>query len=152
MNNILKTSITCLIFFLFQMIALSSYAASPMGYWKTIDDVTGNIKSIVKISESSSHLSGTVVKLFPGVMTICSACNGNLKNKPILGMVVMVGLKQNPKNLSEWTGGTVLDPKTGKIYRCTITVSADGSKLNVRGYVGVSLFGRSQTWIRVPGK
>src|ERR1700679_3124822 len=102
MNNTLKTSLTCLLFLLFQMIAFSSYAASPMGYWKTIDDESGTAKSIVKISGTPNNFSGAVVKLFPGTMTLCSACKGNLKNKRILGMVVMYGLKQNPNEANEW--------------------------------------------------
>jgi uncharacterized protein (DUF2147 family) len=113
--------------------------------------VTGNVKSIVKIEGSTSDLSGTVVKLFPGALTICSACNGDLKNKPILGMTVMYGLKQDADDKNKWTDGTIMDPKTGKTYHCTLTVSDDGKKLNVRGYIGISLFGRSQTWVRVSG-
>jgi uncharacterized protein (DUF2147 family) len=152
MKKILKTTTACLLFFFLSIIAVASYAASPIGYWKTIDDVTGNAKSIVKIEGSSSNLSGTVVKLFPGAMTICSACSGNLKDKPILGMTVMYGLKQNPDDTNEWSGGMIMDPKTGKIYRCSINVSTDGNKLEVRGYIGISLLGRSQTWIKVSGQ
>jgi uncharacterized protein (DUF2147 family) len=140
-----------LLFILLPMVAVCSYAASPLGYWKTIDDVTGNVKSIVQLSGTPGDLTGTVVKLFPGALTTCTACEGNLKNKPILGMVFMQGLKQNLKDTNEWAGGTIMDPKTGKTYHCTITLSDDGSKLNVRGYIGFSLLGRSQTWIRVSG-
>ena len=151
MNKIIKTSCTWLLFLVFQLAAFASYAASPMGYWKTIDDVTGNVKSIVKIYGSPENLSGVVVKLFPGALTICTACEGKLKNKPIMGMVVMYRLKQNPNNPNEWSNGSIMDPKTGEVYHCTITVSDDSEKLEVRGYVGISLFGRSQTWIRVKG-
>ncbi len=144
----MKTFVAILLFCLLQTFAISSFAASPVGNWKTIDDVTGNVKSIVNI-RGSSDLSGSVVKLFPGALTVCSACQGSLRNKPILGMTIMEGLKQSPSNANEWTGGTIMDPKTGKTYRCTITVSADGKKLNVRGYIGISLLGRSQTWVKV---
>jgi uncharacterized protein (DUF2147 family) len=139
------------LFLALQMIAVSAFAAgvSPIGNWKTIDDKTGNAKSIVRISGSSGGISGTVVKLFPGALTVCSACSGNLKDKPILGMTVMHGLKQDSSNPNEWSGGSIMDPKTGKVYRCTLTVSADGKTMTVRGYVGISLFGRSQTWIKV---
>jgi uncharacterized protein (DUF2147 family) len=133
------------------ILSVASYAASPIGYWKTIDDVTGSVKSIVKIS-GDSNLSGTIVKLFPGALTVCRACNGNLKDKPILGMTIMTGLKQNPDDTNEWTGGSIMDPKTGKTYHCTLTVSGDGNQLEVRGYIGISLLGRSQTWIKVSGK
>ncbi|MES2218430.1 MAG: DUF2147 domain-containing protein [Pseudomonadota bacterium] len=152
MKKTLKFSTHFLLFFLLSIISVSSYAASPLGNWKTIDDVTGNVKSIVRIEGSASNLTGTVVKLYPGAMTICSECSGNLKDKQILGMTVISGLKQNADEPNEWSGGTIMDPKTGKTYHCTITVSADGSKLNVRGYIGFSLLGRTQTWIKVSGK
>jgi uncharacterized protein (DUF2147 family) len=149
MKKILTTPSSWLLILLLQMIAASaSYAASPMGYWKTIDDVTGNVKSIVQIEGTSSDLTGKVVKLFPGALTTCSACNGDLKDKPILGMTIMHGLKQNPDNTNEWSSGQIMDPKSGKTYRCTIVVSPDASKLEVRGYIGVSILGRSQTWIK----
>lgn len=144
-----KSALACIFIFLFQMSAFASQAPSPYGNWKTIDDKTGQVKSIVKISGTPSYLSATVVKLYPGAMTICSACNGNLKNKPILGMTVMYGLKQNPSNLSEWSGGTIFDPKTGKVYSCSLKVAADGKTMVVRGYIGISLIGRSQTWVKV---
>lgn len=136
-------SVLCLAFF-----TLSVYAASPMGNWKTIDDKTGQAKSIVKISGSPGNLQARVVKLFPGALTVCSACPGNQQGKPIMGMTVMWGLRQNPNNPNEWTGGSIMDPKTGKIYRAMLTVSPDGRSMVVRGYIGVSLFGRSQTWYR----
>jgi uncharacterized protein (DUF2147 family) len=144
----MKTVAAVLLFGLLGMFAVSGFAASPVGSWKTVDDVTGKVKSIVSIS-GSSDLSGSVVKLFPGALTVCSACQGSLKNKPIMGMTIMQGLKQSSSNPNEWTGGTIMDPKSGKTYRCTITVSADGKELNVRGYIGVSLLGRSQTWVKV---
>jgi uncharacterized protein (DUF2147 family) len=149
--KMLKASTACLLFFLLTIIAIPSYAASPLGYWKTIDDVTGNVKSIVKIEGSSSNLTGTVVKLFPGALTVCSACSGNLKDKQILGMTVMYDLKQNSDDPNEWSGGTIMDPKTGRTYHCSLIVSADGNRLIVRGYIGFSLLGRSQTWIKVSG-
>jgi uncharacterized protein (DUF2147 family) len=129
----------------------TSYAASPQGYWKTIDDVTGKVKSIIKI-EGTDELSGTVVKLFPGALTVCTACKGNLKNKPILGMTVMSGLEQNPEDKNEWIDGTIMDPKNGETYNCKLSVSPDGNRLNVRGYFGVSVFGRTQTWVRASGR
>ena len=144
-----KSALACIILFLFQMSAFAGQAPSPFGNWKTIDDKTGQVKSIVKISGTPGYLSATVVKLYPGALTICSACSGNLKNKPILGMTVMYGLKQNPSNLSEWSGGTIFDPKTGKVYSCSLKVAPDGRSMVVRGYIGVSLLGRSQTWVKV---
>jgi uncharacterized protein (DUF2147 family) len=152
MKKISKLSLTFLVFFLFQMFALAAEAASPMGYWETIDDVTGKVKSIINIHGTQKDLSGTVVKLFPGALTVCSACEGPLKNQAIRGMTVMYGLKQDADNQNEWEDGTILDPKTGKIYHCKLTVADDGKSMVVRGYIGISLFGRSQTWLKVSGR
>lgn len=133
-----------------------SYAAvnynSPLGYWKTIDDVTGKPKSILKIYQSGGSLYGQVVKIFPrpgyDENEVCSACKGSRHNQRIVGMVVMEGLKQDSKNPAVWSGGSIMDPLNGKTYRCMITLINGGQQLNVRGYIGVSLFGRTQTWIR----
>lgn len=146
MLNSLKSVIA---FCVLQLFAITCFAASPVGSWKTVDDKTGQVKSIVKISSSGGKLYGTVTKLYPGALTICSACSGNLKNKPILGMTVMYGLTQDSPNSNSWSGGRIMDPKSGSVYKCSLTVSADGKSMNVRGYIGVSLFGRSQTWYKV---
>ena len=135
-----------------------AYAAnserSPLGYWKTIDDVTGETKSILHIYQANNALYGKVVKIFPkpghDQNEVCSACKGNRHNQPILGMVIMEGLKQNAANTAEWSGGQIIDPTNGKIYRCLITLTNNGENLKVRGYIGMALFGRSQTWARVP--
>src|SRR4029079_17049220 len=125
--------------------ALNAYAASPMGSWRTIDDQTGQPKSIIRIYTSGGTLNGTVTKLLSGATTkICSACSGNLKNRPIVGMTVMYGLRQSRSNPNEWSGGNIMDPKTGKIYRCSLKVSPDGRSMQVRGYIGISLLGRTQ--------
>lgn len=132
-------------------IAFASTQDSPIGYWKTIDDVSGKPKSIVQISESMNHsLNGTVVKLFQDPGKICTACSGTNKNQPILGMNVMDGFVQNKDNHMQWTNGEILDPKSGKIYHCHLQLMEGGQKMLVRGYIGIPLFGRSQLWERVP--
>lgn len=126
---------------------------SPVGYWKTIDDVTGQPKSILEIRQTDQHeLRGVVVKLFKGALQTCSACEGSLKDKPILGMEVIYGLHQNPKNTLAWVGGTALDPKNGKTYHFLVTLMDQGQKLYARGYIGFPLFGRTQIWERVSEK
>ncbi|HEU0124776.1 MAG TPA: DUF2147 domain-containing protein, partial [Flavobacterium sp.] len=115
--------------------------------WKTIDDETGEAKSIVEIYEKSGKVYGKVVDILRDShkKDVCVKCDGADKNKPILGMVIMNGLK---KDGSEYNGGTILDPTTGKKYKCYITLeSAD--KLKLRGYIGLSLMGRTQYWTRV---
>jgi uncharacterized protein (DUF2147 family) len=123
---------------------------SPIGYWKTIDDVSGEPKSIIKITYSEAGiLSGSVVKLFKDPHKVCDACEGDERNKPIVGMVIMKQLVPSKEHSSEWVNGQILDPKNGKIYNCHIKLSEDGQKLKVRGYIGLPLFGRSQTWEKV---
>ena len=119
------------------------YYAQIEGKWKTIDDETGQEKSIVEIfKKSDGKYYGKVTQLLiKPANPNCVDCKDDRKNKPILGMEVVRGLK---KDGNEFTGGTITDPKTGKTYKCTITRSGD--KLNVRGYIGFSLIGRSQTW------
>lgn len=129
-------------------LSVNAAAASPVGLWKTIDDISNEPKSIISISESPSHqLSGKVIKLFADPTRLCTACEGKSHNKPIVGLTVMEGLKPaKDKNL--WENGQILDPKTGKIYHCTARLIDGGKKLQVRGYIGLPLFGRSQTWER----
>lgn len=133
----------------------SAYATlTPNGFWKTIDDVSGKPRAILHISETPNKtFAGRIVKTFPGPgenhNDICTACQGERHNKHILGMVILENLKQNQNNINEWTGGQILDPKSGKIYHCSLKVVENGQKLRVRGYIGLPLFGRSQTWIRV---
>ena len=112
------------------------------GKWKTIDDETKQAKSIVEIYKKGDQYFGKISQLLiKPANPNCTACKDDRKNKPILGMEIIRGLK---KDGDEFTGGTITDPKTGKTYKCTITRSGDN--LNVRGYVGLSFIGGSQTW------
>lgn len=122
-------------------------AQSVIGKWKTIDDKTGVEKSVVEIYEKSGKIYGKVVEIYDPARQkdVCKECSGVNKNKPILGMVIINNLK---KDGDEYSSGTILDPTSGKEYKCYITLeSAD--KLKVRGYVGFSLMGRTQYWVRV---
>lgn len=116
------------------------------GTWKTIDDETGQAKSYVQIWKSSNgKYYGKITKLLQKPENNnCVKCSDDRKNKPLIGLEIIRGLE---KDDDEFTGGTITDPKTGKTYKCTIT--RDGDKLNVRGYIGFSLIGRTQTWHKV---
>jgi len=121
---------------------------SPVGTWKTIDDKTGQPKSIVEITEQNGELTGRVKEVLQsdqGPNPICKACDGERKNQPITGMTIIWGMKQDG---DEWSGGKILDPKNGKVYGCKMHLVDNGQKLEVRGFVGFSLLGRSQTWER----
>ncbi len=127
---------------------------SPVGYWKTIDDVTGQPKAILQIFETGNQrLYGRILKIYPrpgyDQNEVCTACSGDKHNKRIVGMVIMMDLKQDKDNPDTWIDGQILDPKNGKTYHCKIRVIDAGQRLNVRGYLGMPLFGRTQTWLRV---
>ncbi len=132
---------------LFLLAICTSQAQSVLGKWKTIDDATGEAKSIVEIYEKSDKIYGKIIDLLrPGhKKDICVNCSGANKNKPIIGMVIIKDLK---KDGSEYSSGTILDPTSGKEYKCYISLeSAD--KLKVRGYIGIALMGRTQYWTRI---
>ena len=126
--------------------ASTAIAASPVGNWTTVDDKTGEKRAVVTISESGGVLSGVINKVYPqpGDTGMCHSCPGAFKGKKVQGLRFVWGLKQDGEN--EWTGGSILDPKTGKIYKAKMSLK--GNKLYVRGYVGVSLLGRTQVWVR----
>ena len=127
--------------------AFSIQAQSVIGKWKTIDDETGEAKSVVEIYEKSGKVYGKVVEILRAdhKKDVCTKCEGADKNKPILGLNIINGLK---KDGDEYSGGTIFDPTSGKKYKCYITLeSAD--KLKLRGYVGISIMGRTQYWTRV---
>jgi uncharacterized protein (DUF2147 family) len=118
-----------------------------IGKWKTIDDETGKAKSIVEIYEKSGKIYGKVVEILEeeNKKKVCSSCSGEDKNKPVLGMIIIKGLTKDAKG---YANGKILDPKNGKLYKCFITLD-EKDKLEVRGFIGISMFGRSQYWYRV---
>lgn len=132
---------------LFLMVFIQGvFAASPVGNWVTIDDKTGKKRAVVTVSESGGTLSGVINRVYPqpGDTGICSACPDGFKGKKIQGIRFLWGLKKEGEN--QWGGGSILDPKSGKVYRAKLTVQ--GNKLLVRGYVGISLLGRTQIWVK----
>ncbi len=136
------------------VLAMSSAAAwaddaSPVGLWKNIDDVSGKPKALIRISESNGVLQGKLEKLFRAPEQdqnpVCDKCEGANKDKPVLGLLFMWGLK---KDGDEYNGGEILDPDNGKVYRSKMQLVEGGKKLKVRGYIGMPMLGRSQTWVR----
>ena len=124
-------------------------ADSPIGMWQTIDDSTHQPKALVQIADDGDgSLSGKVVKgLGPSDTPDrrCTACTDERKDQLIKGMTIIKAMK---KDGDQWDGGNILDPENGKVYKCKMTLEDGGQKLVVRGYIGVSLLGRSQTWVR----
>ena len=135
------------------MLSLSqfTFAEDISGLWQSIDDKTGAPKGIVRISkDADGSYMGTVTKVTPRVgykpKEFCVDCPAPYTNKPIIGLNVIRGLKH--KNGDNYEGGKILDPNSGKIYSLKAKLSPNGKKLVLRGYVGIAVLGRSQTWIR----
>ena len=128
--------------------AQAQNATSAAGRWKTVDDETGKVKSIVEITQAANgSLQGKVVEVLQsdkGPNPVCDKCTGANKDKPIQGMTILWGLK--PDGAGKWTGGQVLDPAKGKTYKSKVELKAGGSKLGMSGCV--AFICREQTWIR----
>lgn len=134
--------------------AFSAFAqsTSPTGVWKTIDDSTKKEKSLVRIVEANGVYTGKVDKFLdpdtPKDAT-CKDCSDERKDQPILGMTIIRNMKQSADDKAVFEGGEILDPNNGKVYKAKMKLVDNGSKLEVRGFIGISLLGRTQTWIRV---
>jgi uncharacterized protein (DUF2147 family) len=126
---------------------------TPLGNWTTIDDVSHRPRSLVEITETGGVLSGRIVRLFqaPGEDPDprCVDCEGERHNQPVLGMTILWNLRHHGDT---WDGGEILDPESGSIYRVSLHLEAGGERLEVRGYIGFSLFGRTQSWQRAPAR
>ncbi len=125
--------------------------ATPVGLWKTIDDKTGVERALVRISESGGVFTGRIEKvLSPDAKPdgVCDKCEDDRKDKPMLGLEVVRGVKKADSD-NMWDGGTILDAREGKVYKVRMQPADGGKKLEVRGYVGMPMLGRTQTWTRV---
>ena len=125
----------------------SMYSQSVIGKWKTIDDETGDTKSIVEVFSKSGKIYAKVVEILDlaNKNSVCKKCSVEDKNKSILGLTIIKGLS---KDGSEYNSGEILDPKNGKLYKCALSLESK-DKLKIRGYIGFSLLGRTQYWHRV---
>ncbi len=124
-------------------------STSPIGLWKSIDDRTGKPTAIIRITEIEGRFQGRIEKVFPepgeSANPVCSECKGELRDQPIVGMTILSELRRVG---DEYTEGRILDPDNGKLYRCTMRLSDGGNRLNIRGYIGIQLLGRTQVWLR----
>jgi uncharacterized protein (DUF2147 family) len=129
----------------------SAYAAdlSPVGLWKTIDDHTGKPRSLVRVIQVDQEYQAKVEKIFPKPgeepNPRCEKCEGARHDQPVIGMTISWGLK---KQDDDYQGGEILDPENGKVYRVKMKLHDGGKTLQVRGFIGFSLLGRTQIWIR----
>ena len=126
--------------------------STPVGLWRTIDDQTGKARSLVRIVDTGNGvLVGRVEKILDPVYdvpdAVCKRCDDDRRNQPIIGLEIIRGLKPHGRS---WADGRILNPEDGKIYHLKATPAEAGTKLEMRGYIGLPIFGRSQTWIREP--
>lgn len=127
--------------------------ASPVGTWQTIDDRSGQPKALIQImQDGAGTLSGKVLKGLGAEFQTgqrCTACKGSRKDQLIIGMTILTGMKQEGNKAdTKWAGGQIVDPESGSIYHCEMHLTDNGRKLVVRGFIGMPLLGRSQTWLR----
>lgn len=132
---------------LFFVMSFNAQSQNVLGKWKTVDDETGQAKSIVEIYEKSGKIYGKIIDIVNPEKrkSLCTKCSGENKNAPILGLII---IKDLVKDGDEYSGGKILDPSKGEEYKCLIALEGK-DKLKVRGFVGVSIFGRTQYWFRV---
>ncbi|HEY2559871.1 MAG TPA: DUF2147 domain-containing protein [Caldimonas sp.] len=127
-------------------------SATPAGLWKTVDDSTKKEKSLVRITETNGVYTGKVEKIIdpdsPKDAT-CKDCSDERKDKPVVGMTIIRNVKPSADDKAVFEGGDILDPNNGKVYRVKLTLTEGGGKLDVRGYIGAPILGRTQTWSRV---
>jgi uncharacterized protein (DUF2147 family) len=140
-----KSIFFCLLVFF--AITLTTQSQTVLGKWKTIDDETGQAKSVVEVYEKSGKIYGKIVEILNAEKknAVCTKCSGKDKNAPILGLII---IKDLVKDGEEYNGGKILDPLEGEEYKCFITLEGK-DKLKIRGFIGLSVFGRTQYWYRV---
>ena len=149
MNTMIKTALTLSL----GLLTLAAHAQmSPLGLWRSIDDDSKQPKAEIRISQNATGaLSGVVEKSLlttPSTEPNCNLCTDDRKDKPKIGMEIIRGGQQGDGK-AVWEGGKILDPENGKNYSLRLTPIDGGKKLEVRGYIGTPLLGRTQTWIRV---
>ena len=126
--------------------AFAQGAASPVGLWRTIDDQTRQEKSLVRIFERDGALFGRIERILTDQSDAkCTKCVDERRDQPVLGMTIITGMRRAGE---QWEGGRILDPNNGKVYASLMRLLEGGRKLEVRGYVGSAILGRSQVWLR----
>jgi len=135
------------------LIAAPSGEPSAVGLWEQVDEKSGRAESWFRITEKNGVYQGQIVKIFPKPGEepkepwLCTKCEGAERNAPVLGLALIKGMQRNGLN---YENGTIMDPRDGQVYRALMRLSADGKQLEVRGFLGFALLGRSQIWNRLP--
>lgn len=149
-SRVALVALACSLSSLAPEVALAE-GATPIGRWRTIDDATKKPRSIIRIWEEQGRLFGKIEELIrePGEEPdpICTKCPGPDRDKKVKGLTVLKGLKRSGPQ--SWDSGTILDPKNGNVYSCYLELRDGGKWLELRGFIGLALFGRTQKWYRV---
>ncbi|WP_299048714.1 DUF2147 domain-containing protein [uncultured Polaribacter sp.] len=132
--------------FVFLLLTISINSQTIFGKWLSTNDDTGEIDSVIEMYEKDGKAYAKVIEIKdPNRQTaICEKCEGTNKNKPILGLEILTGLE---KDDDEWSGGEILDPRNGNVYKCYIKL-VKPNKLKLRGFIGFSLLGKTKYWTR----
>jgi hypothetical protein len=121
------------------------------GFWEQIDPGSGEVGGWFLMYERDGQFQGALVRAFnkPGepVFATCAKCPDDQKNAPMIGLVI---IKNMQRRGLQYENGNILDPRDGSIYKAKMEMSPDGQKLNVRGFLGLEIFGQTQTWRRLP--
>lgn len=126
-------------------LSFATYGQSIIGQWETYDDKTKEKKAIIDIYKTDNLYFAKIIENYVSDKNaICETCKGKRKGEPINGLVIIENIKNDG---DEYNGGTILDPENGKLYKCYLKLM-NSNKLKVRGYIGFSLLGRTQYWIR----
>jgi uncharacterized protein (DUF2147 family) len=148
-------SVVAVVMPLLASLAFAAPAGEPsaVGLWEQVDENTGKAESWFRITEKNGVYQGNIVKIFPkpgddpNEKWVCSKCEGEERNAPVLGLALIKGMQR--KGMS-YENGTIMDPRDGTVYRALMRLSPDGKQLEVRGFLGFALLGRSQMWNRLP--
>jgi uncharacterized protein (DUF2147 family) len=137
-----KTFLTLALF----LLTISINSQTIFGKWNSKNEQTGKVDSVIEVYEKNGKAYAKVVEIINDERrdALCTACEGEKKDKPILGLNILSGLE---KDDDEWSGGEILDPRNGKVYKCYIEL-VKANKLKIRGYIGVALFGKTAYWER----
>lgn len=147
---LLKTTLATSLIALISFTGLAHAQMTPVGVWKTIDDDSKKEKSLVRITESNGVFSGRIEKLLDPASdpkAVCDKCTDDRKDKPVVGLDILRGIKQGESDKTVYEGGTIVDPNNGKSYRARLKPVNGGAQLEMRGYLGP--FYRTQVWQRV---
>lgn len=131
--------------------ATSAFAQmTPVGLWKSISDKDGSVTAEIRIVDNAGVLSGKIERQLASTAKPddkCTKCDDDRKNLPIVGLEIIRNAKKS-SDREVWEGGNILDPDEGKVYKLKLTPVDGGKKLEVRGFIGFALLGRTQTWVR----